>query len=302
MNSQQITLKQKILGPWKEFLSAGDLNQVEECSIAREFQRKHTSHSKDKIKVSFLGDMTDFIFDDYELDKGLLKSLRKSDVIVINLESIPFSQKGVSFNKNFVSEFFLKLFIEMFQTQQVIFGLANNHAYDFGEKGLKHTTDIIEKMGAHFIGTAEKGSIYLKPSLRLDAQTLWHSSKKYMTPRLSNKQIFENPQNDQVIKFLHWGEEFEEMPTDEQFSLVEEMEQTLLVCGHHGHCPQPIQYVNNILCAFSLGDFISQHKTNAPERGIHLQVEFSLEEGKWEIWRSHWEFLGQSGHVVGVVR
>lgn len=298
MNFQILKLTQKLIKPWKLFLSPDDLNQVEECSIPRTFQRKFEEKRSSDIKISFLGDITNTVSEKMTIGDQLKHDLTKSDYIIVNLESLPVKDSSFSvnaINRNYISKNKLKEFVESFPKQKVVFGLANNHAFDYGAEGLKKTKKIIEEIGAEYIGTSEKPFMYLGDKLRIDAHTLWDSSEKTEISNLdSNPSLAED---DEVIKFLHWGEEFEDMPSDSQVEQAENLKKPIVICGHHGHCPQPIQYLDQTLCAYSLGDFISQNNTNAPERGMHLQVEFTKLK-QWEIRSSEWNFISQHKETV----
>jgi poly-gamma-glutamate capsule biosynthesis protein CapA/YwtB (metallophosphatase superfamily) len=296
MISQQLKLTNILAKPWKQLLSPEDLNQVEESSIPRNYCAFQSKAATDNISVSFLGDITNILSEEFELSQELTTKLENSDYIIVNLEMIV-GKKKFPWQKNLISKQFIQKIINLFPKQKIIFGLANNHSFDLGEEGLDATIKAIHEFGADFVGTAKKPFIYLGSGLRLDAQTLWfqnndnHTSKYIKAPILNDE--------DQVIKYLHWGEEFEESPTEQQELDVEVLGHPILVCGHHGHCPQPIQFVDSTLVAFSLGDFMSNYDLNAPENGILMRVEFSKSD-KWNVQASQWDFISHKDSVVEI--
>ena len=297
MISQQLKFSSTLSKPWKQFLSPEDLNQVEESSIPRQYQAFKSNPNQKKVSVSFLGDITNIVTEDFKIEKSLQAELVSSDYIIVNLELIIGPKKKYPWQKNVTSKKFIQDFVQLFPKQKIIFGLANNHSFDLGEEGLTSTIKAIEEFGADFVGTAKKPFIYLADKLRLDAQTLWFNDNDTQISKYIKAPILN--ENDQVIKYLHWGEEFEETPTEQQELDVEGLGNPILVCGHHGHCPQPIQFVDSTLVAFSLGDFISNYDLNAPENGIHIRVEF-CENTEWSIQESRWDFISQKNSVVGI--
>ncbi|MFT6632154.1 MAG: poly-gamma-glutamate capsule biosynthesis protein CapA/YwtB (metallophosphatase superfamily) [Bacteriovoracaceae bacterium] len=297
MISQQLKFSNILSKPWKQFLSPEDLNQVEESSIPRQYQAFKSSPNHKKVSVSFLGDITNIVTEDFKIEKSLQAELASSDYIIVNLELIIGPKKKYPWQKNVISKKFIQKFVQLFPKQKIIFGLANNHSFDLGEEGLVSTIKAIEEFGGDFVGTAKKPFIYLADGLRLDAQSLWLNSNQTQISKFIKAPILND--KDQVIKYLHWGEEFEETPTEQQELDVEGLGSPILVCGHHGHCPQPIQFVDSTLVAFSLGDFISNYDLNAPENGMYIRVEFS-KNVEWSVQRSHWEFISQKKSVVSI--
>lgn len=298
MISQPLKLADIITKPWKQLLSPEDLNQVEESSIPKVYFDIQGHQTNEHVTVSFLGDITNLEDESFSICDELKEKLSQSQYIIVNLESVVGKAKRFQWSKNFVSKSFIKELVESFPNQKIIFGLANNHSFDYGESGLNATIQAIEEYGAEYVGTAKKPFIYIEKNLRLDAQSLWHNDDHKQISKFVKSPIL--VQKDSVIKYFHWGELFEENPTEQQMLDVESLGEPLLVCGHHGHCPQPIQFVDSTLVAYSLGDFLSGYKLNAPENGILLQVKFSFSENKWGIAKSSWNFISHNNSSVEI--
>lgn len=64
---------------------------------------------------------------------------------------------------------------------------------------------------------------------------------------------------DVLIVSMHWGTEYTNTPTNEQRQIAEYLSNlgVDIIIGHHPHVVESIEYVNNTLVIYSLGNFIS---------------------------------------------
>lgn len=64
---------------------------------------------------------------------------------------------------------------------------------------------------------------------------------------------------DVLIVSMHWGTEYTNTPTNEQRQIAEHLSNlgVDIIIGHHPHVVESIEYVNNTLVIYSLGNFIS---------------------------------------------
>ena len=71
---------------------------------------------------------------------------------------------------------------------------------------------------------------------------------------------------------MHWGVENTNTPTEGQKQIAEYLSSlgVNLVIGHHPHVVQPVEYVQNTLVIYSLGNFISNQLSLTLNNGIGL--------------------------------
>jgi poly-gamma-glutamate synthesis protein (capsule biosynthesis protein) len=87
---------------------------------------------------------------------------------------------------------------------------------------------------------------------------------------------------DVVVVSVHWGAEFDPVPTDRQRELASAAVEAGadLVVGHHPHVLQPIEVTTKptgrtALVAYSLGNFLFDQHTRGAEKSVILLCEFS---------------------------
>lgn len=136
------------------------------------------------------------------------------------------------------------------------FSLANNHAGDFGEEGMRRTLDLMRDTGCRFFGFGGAplreffGELELDfwgwtqwENRRFEGKDSWRPSSKIT--RLSDLNPLAAAKRLRVL-FPHWGLEFRHYPNRAQ---LDQMADWLrwdfdLVVGHHSHVVQPIQVVS----------------------------------------------------------
>ena len=92
---------------------------------------------------------------------------------------------------------------------------------------------------------------------------------------------------DVIIVSMHWGTEYTHIPTEEETEIAEYLS-TLgvdIVIGHHPHVIQPIEYVNNTLVIYSLGNFLSAQDGINKRVGMmaSLDINKNVKDGKTTI-------------------
>lgn len=135
------------------------------------------------------------------------------------------------------------------------FSLANNHAGDFGEEGIRRTLDLMRDTGCQFFGFGRAplrefyGDLELDfwgwtqwENRRFDGKDSWRPSSE--VSKFSQVKQLQAAKRLRVL-FPHWGLEFRHYPNRTQ---LDQMMKWLrwdfdLVVGHHSHVVQPIQIV-----------------------------------------------------------
>ncbi|MDN5709371.1 MAG: CapA family protein [Planococcus sp. (in: firmicutes)] len=226
--------------------------------------------------------------------------LESSDITVANSESIiGGSEIGVSTYPSFNSPF--ELGDAMKNAGSDVASMANNHTLDRGVRA-------IENAISHWraIGMVSTGS-HLSAQQRADIPVLERNGialsflsytygtngvptpadRPYLVNRIDRELIqqdlaYARKHSDVTVLSLHFGNEYEAMPTQEQaeLTLFAAENGADIILGHHPHVLQPPAWINTAdgrrsFVFYSLGNFLSGQK--GVERRIggiaHLEIE-----------------------------
>ncbi|MDR1130669.1 MAG: CapA family protein [Prevotellaceae bacterium] len=179
---------------------------------------------------------------------------------------------------------------------------ANNHSCDKGSKGVKRTVDILDSFGIVHTGMfrnkderAEKYPLIVSVKNFRIAILNYTYSTNGMRPdpllinMIDSAQIIEDIKTakssapDIIIAFMHWGNEYERRPSDEQKKLTEMffLNGVSLVIGAHPHVIQPMEkrYSADGRCdklvAYSLGNFVSNQPFPNTDGGAILKLSIA---------------------------
>ncbi len=188
---------------------------------------------------------------------------------------------------------------------------ANNHAADRGIKGIDGTINRLDSLGIYHTGTflspADRDSLYpliIKKngiSVALLNYTFGTNGIKVPEPAIVNtldknlitedlkKARAKNP--DITILFLHWGTEYDTVPSKSQTDLAEYLLSmgADLVIGSHPHVLQKMMWVKNGsakkdgIIVYSLGNFISNQRKPKTDGGATVRVEFTRQADGFRI-------------------
>ena len=178
---------------------------------------------------------------------------------------------------------------------------ANNHSADRGKTGIISTINKLDSLGIPHTGTfldqAQRDSIYpmtIKKNgflLSLLNYTYGTNGIKVAGPVIVNiidKSVIDrdiakakksNP--DAVILFIHWGNEYETVPSKDQNDLAEYcLERGVdIVIGSHPHVLQKMMWTkkSNIdkenVIIYSLGNFVSNQRKTRTDGGAMVRIE-----------------------------
>lgn len=174
-----------------------------------------------------------------------------------------------------------------------MFSLANNHAYDKGENAILYSNKYWNSKDVIVAGTYsnfddrnnikihEKNGVkyaFLSYTTSLNGYNL-SSDKSYLVNMYSNEQVKSDVDKvkdkvDFIMVAMHWGEEYTNTPTSSQKEIAQYLSDigVDLVIGAHPHVVQPIEYINNTLVIYSLGNFISNQLVLGLNPAIGLMV------------------------------
>lgn len=179
-------------------------------------------------------------------------------------------------------------------------GLANNHAFDKGEKAINYSANYWKKYdkvitaGSYLsednrndIKVFEKNGIkyaFLSYTTSLNGNKL--DGKNYLVNMYDKDKVKEDIEKvkdaDLIIVAMHWGNEYTNEPTTSQREIAEYLSSlgVDLIIGTHPHVVQPITYIGNTLVIYSLGNFISNQLVIDinPAIGLLVGIDITLDD------------------------
>ena len=177
--------------------------------------------------------------------------------------------------------------------------IANNHSFDYGDRGLKDTVDNLQRCSVVPFGCGIK-QIIVRKGIRIglagyavmgpleqgvDENALKAQIASDLAAMSSNTDL-------RIITF-HWGVETLHTPTDQQQRLGRFAVDhgASLVLGHHPHVLQPIETYKGVPIVYSLGNFVYGGSARVSDRNTMIyQHMFRFSEGN--------RIIGQSSKVI----
>jgi poly-gamma-glutamate capsule biosynthesis protein CapA/YwtB (metallophosphatase superfamily) len=180
---------------------------------------------------------------------------------------------------------------------------ANNHAADRGKSGIAGTINRLDSLGiphtGTFLNSASRDSLYplmIKRngfSIALLNYTYGTNGINVPEPVIVNildknvitadikKAKAKNP--DITILFLHWGTEYDTVPSKMQTDLAEYFFSlgVDLIIGSHPHVLQKMVWVKNVsgdkdeIVVYSMGNFVSNQRKPKTDGGAIVRIEFT---------------------------
>lgn len=160
--------------------------------------------------------------------------------------------------------------------------LANNHALDYGEEGLRDTIATLEAAGIEWFGThdwhrndTEKFLFYEKDGVTICLVSLYWEDYLQGDPEGNGaflsaqiKEIKQSGKADSVIAILHGGQEYGRHRTRPQqvFTKMALGAGADLVICHHAHVVMGMDVIGNRSAVYSLGNFCFGGNKNAYQK------------------------------------
>ncbi|MFA9557895.1 CapA family protein [Evansella sp. AB-rgal1] len=180
-----------------------------------------------------------------------------------------------------------------------VVSIANNHTLDAREQGVLNAIEYYESIGMIYTGgyRSEEDRLEIRT---IDANGITFSflaytygtngipipeGKEHLVNLIDrdviNEEIIAAKEvSDVVVLSLHFGNEYEPMPNEEQISLAEGFSASGadIIFGHHPHVLQPMDWIEQedgrrTFVAYSLGNFISGQEGVEREIGGMVQLE-----------------------------
>lgn len=189
---------------------------------------------------------------------------------------------------------------------------ANNHSCDKGKLGLERTIRLLDSLNIGHTGTftdlsqKQKSPCFIikKNNMKIALINYTYGTNEippthpnivnYLDKKtvssdvdLIRKEI--NP--DQIIAFVHWGYQYQNMPNKKQLEWFEFFNSVgvNIVIGAHPHVLQPMQwehgtdYTKDRLVAYSLGNFVSHQRTFPRDGGAVLKISLIKENNNIRV-------------------
>jgi poly-gamma-glutamate capsule biosynthesis protein CapA/YwtB (metallophosphatase superfamily) len=183
---------------------------------------------------------------------------------------------------------------------------ANNHAADRGNRGIISTITKLDSIGiphtGTFLNSASRDTlsplIINRNGFSLALLNYTFSTNGIIVPKpvivnmldksliASDVQKAKNKNADIIILFLHWGTEYDTIPSAEQKDLAKYFFSigVDLVIGSHPHVIQKMVWVKNNdggkdgLAVYSLGNFLSNQRKPKTDGGSIVRIELTRNE------------------------
>lgn len=182
---------------------------------------------------------------------------------------------------------------------------ANNHTVDRGKRGILRTIDVLENKDVPFAGAyrnqehrdAAYPLVLEKNGIRIGLLNYTYGTNGIPVPYPTVVNLIDTAQIrsdylkaiekgvDEVIAFMHWGNEYQLTPSMEQLTLTRFMQELgiRIVIGSHPHVLQRMEAsfdtdsTEGRVTVFSLGNFVSNQRPRYRNGGaialVHIEIE-----------------------------
>ncbi|MFZ3578892.1 CapA family protein [Virgibacillus sp. DJP39] len=208
--------------------------------------------------------------------------LKKSDITIANQETmIGGVELGLSTYPTFNSPQELGAGLKNAGVDVVT--IANNHTLDGGETAIQNAISYWEKIDMMYTGAykseKDRNNIRVLQANQISIAFLAYtygtngipvpSGKDYLVNLIDKQKMASDIKeagkiSDVIVLSLHFGNEYQRMPSQEQKELVQFIadQGVHVVIGHHPHVLQPVDYLrgrngHKTFVAYSLGNFLS---------------------------------------------
>ncbi len=236
------------------------------------------------------------------------KIFRKADFVIGNLETT-LGVKPYSGYPRFSSPPALATALKKAGFTHLV--TANNHSTDKSKEGIVKTIQILDSLNLGHTGTyasideklKKPFAILNQKSFKIILLNYTYGTNGLPVPSgtyvnlIDTVQIKkdiekarkENP--DEIIVFLHWGEQYRLYPSYRQKQLEKFLHSQgiRIIIGSHPHVVQPIRMKDTLLTAYSLGNFISNQRTFPRDGALILVLDFIRKDNK--------TLLAQAGYI-----
>lgn len=159
--------------------------------------------------------------------------------------------------------------------------LANNHTLDYGVNEFDTTKSSLIEAGLEVIGHPEIVSTSSLSILEMEGGKVGvlaiHTLTSYPKSEVLDELLtFLNSSSDYQVVFIHWGNEYEKIPSASQKDFAQELASfgVDVIIGHHPHVVQSVDKIDDTLIFNSLGNFIfDQYFSREVQEGLVLKLQ-----------------------------
>ena len=232
--------------------------------------------------------------------------IRNSDIAICNLET---TISGKNHGYRGYPEFNApeELVDAIKECGFTVISTANNHAVDYGEKGICATLDAVRRRGLYGIGTSDspdpdrRNLILDFGFVKVGLNAYTYGTNEHYVPKdkpwMINMIDFDLFGRDVVnmrrrgagliVLGLHAGEEYLTMPDKDQVSYVGKMRDlgVDIILGNHPHIVQPAieDPEGNFYIIYSIGNLLSNQRQDLCDTGVILDIEIGEKGGRGRI-------------------
>ena len=157
--------------------------------------------------------------------------------------------------------------------------LANNHIFDYGEKGLFDTIESLDKEGIKHCGAGKNLKEAIRPMVFTEdkekaavfsfgwgiEETVYAGNNRPGSAPRENgivldtlREYASSHPDEKILVIMHWGFEKNSYPLPYDIDLARKIlsiKNVISLIGHHSHCPQPFEVYKGKSVYYSLGNF-----------------------------------------------
>ncbi|TFB23096.1 CapA family protein [Filobacillus milosensis] len=182
-----------------------------------------------------------------------------------------------------------------------IVSMANNHTLDRGEQAIMNATNYLNNLGIKYVGAYQneadrnKARIIEKKGIAVGFLAYTYGTnglpvptgKDYLVNLIDENKILNDieqlkSKTDFIVVSMHFGNEYQPLPNDEQVVLAELLTNNGadVIIGHHPHVLQPVDWIasddgHKKFVAYSLGNFLSGQIGTERLIGSIMQIELT---------------------------
>lgn len=172
--------------------------------------------------------------------------------------------------------------------------LANNHTLDRGEQAILNSCNYWKEKGIYASGSycsqEERDNIEIREvngiKYALLSYTSWTNGltipggKNYLLNRYNEEVVKQDIEKlrdkvDLLMVSMHFGNEYSHSPSEDQKKTANYLASlgVDIVIGHHPHVVQPIEFIDDTLVIYSLGNFISAQRGIEKLTGLMVSLD-----------------------------
>lgn len=236
--------------------------------------------------IRSVGEKKDYSF----VLEEITEYLNSFDLVITNLEG-PISDNQsqskdseIGSTDNYVFTFNPQIIATLKENNLELLNLGNNHILNFGKEGLQQTIDYLKEDGLKYFG--DTGTELVSPFIFQNINGLeivFINYNQFTDQGIdSTLELLSrlDSQADLIILYTHWGDEYQEEPSDtiksQAYQFIDQGAD--LIIGSHPHVVQTHELYNGKNIYYSLGNFIfDQYFSEETQQG--LLVEVKIEKG-----------------------